>query len=124
NPVVVNVVQDGMARRAEFSTNVFSYFGEQAKKYQNELADGYSGFRLAYPLNKVDSPSEFLVFQGASYFRSLGRDQYYGLSARGLAINTARPEGEEFPFFSEYWIEQPQSASQEIVVHALLESQS
>lgn len=124
NPIHLNVVQDGTARRVEFSPRVFSFWGEPAMKYQNEIADGYSGFRLAYPLNKVDSASEFLVFQGASYFRSLGRDQFYGLSARGLAVNTARPEGEEFPYFSEFWIEEPPSAAQEIVVHALLESQS
>jgi glucans biosynthesis protein len=124
NPVLLNLVQDGTSRRVEFSTKVFSYFGELAKKYQNVTAEGYSGFRLAYPLNSVDSPSEFLVFQGASYFRSLGRDQFYGLSARGLAVNTARPEGEEFPFFSEFWIEQPEPAAQEIVVHALLDSPS
>jgi glucans biosynthesis protein len=123
NPVLVNLVQDGVARRIEFSNDLFR-FGERAEKYRTVLADGYSGFRLRYPLNSADVSSEFLVFQGASYFRSLGRDQFYGLSARGLAINTARPEGEEFPIFSEFWIEQPGTSAPEIVVHALLDSPS
>ncbi|MDR0781092.1 MAG: glucan biosynthesis protein G [Pseudomonadales bacterium] len=123
NPVLVNLVQEGIARRIDFSTDLFM-FGERAKQYQGALAEGYSGLRLRYPLNSVDISSEFLVFQGASYLRSLGRDQFYGLSARGLALNTARPQGEEFPFFSEFWIEQPGSAAQEIVVHALLDSPS
>ena len=29
-----------------------------------------------------------MAFQGASYFRALGRNSAYGLSARGLAVNT------------------------------------
>jgi glucans biosynthesis protein len=64
------------------------------------------------------------VFQGASYFRSLGRDQSYGLSARGLALNTAAPEGEEFPVFRSFWVETPVEDGQTVVVHALLDSQS
>ena len=50
---------------------------------------------------------EFLVFQGASYFRAVGRGQSYGLSARGLAVKTADNEGEEFPAFTHFWIERP-----------------
>ena len=68
---------------------------------------------------------EVAVFQGASYFRSLGEDQVYGLSARGLANKTAEPEGEEFPAFRAFWIEEPSSrATQTLVVHALLDSPS
>ncbi|MFX8680948.1 glucan biosynthesis protein, partial [Acinetobacter baumannii] len=67
---------------------------------------------------------EYVVFQGASYFRSIGRGQTYGISARGLAINTARPGGEEFPLFRGFWIEKPRAGSPEIVVNALLDSPS
>ena len=52
----------------------------------------------------------------------MGRGQQYGLSARGLAINTARAGGEEFPIFRAFWIERPQPGAPEIVVHALLDS--
>ena len=45
-----------------------------------------------------------MSFLGASYFRFLGRGQSYGLSARGLAVNTGGDD-EEFPFFREFWIE-------------------
>jgi periplasmic glucans biosynthesis protein len=64
------------------------------------------------------------VFQGASYFRAVGRGQTYGLSARGLAIDTARPGGEEFPIFRAFWIEKPKANARSIVVHALLDSVS
>ena len=48
----------------------------------------------------------------------------YGLSARGLAINTAEPSGEEFPAFTHFWIERPGAKRIAIVIYALLESES
>ena len=66
-----------------------------------------SGFRLRSHINSNKVWDEFLVFQGASYFRARGPEQVYGLSARGLAINTAEPAGEEFPAFTHFWIERP-----------------
>lgn len=59
---------------------------------------GYSGLRVHYPLNSPSYFDELFVFQGASYFRALGKGNAYGLSARGLAIKTADPAGEEFLF--------------------------
>ena len=44
------------------------------------------------------------MFVGASYFRAIGRQHVYGLSARGLAIDTAESSGEEFPWFKEFWL--------------------
>ncbi len=58
---------------------------------------GFSGLRIHAPVNEPNVFEEFLVFQGASYFRGKAKGQTYGLSARGLAVNTAQPEGEEFP---------------------------
>ncbi len=85
---------------------------------------GYAGFRLHAPLNRPDYYDEAASFLGASYFRSLGRGQTYGLSARGLALNTAAPGGEEFPVFKSFWIERPAANAPSIVVHALLDSRS
>lgn len=85
---------------------------------------GYSGLRIHYPLNTPAYFDELMVFQGASYFRALGKGNAYGLSARGLALNTAEPEGEEFPIFRAFWVERPNSDSNLIVVHALLDSPS
>jgi glucans biosynthesis protein len=85
---------------------------------------GYSGLRIHYPLNNPGYFDELMVFQGASYFRALGKGSDYGLSSRGLALNTAEPEGEEFPIFRAFWVERPNSDSNLIVVHALLDSPS
>ena len=64
------------------------------------------------------------MFQGASYFRAVAKNLLYGLSARGLAINTAEPSGEEFPQFTHFWIEKPGAHANSIVIYALLESES
>ncbi|ASF14543.1 glucan biosynthesis protein G [Shewanella xiamenensis] len=85
---------------------------------------GYSGFRIHNQLNTNGIFDELMVFQGASYFRALGKGNSYGLSARGLALKTADPEGEEFPIFRAFWVERPSYDSNLIVVHALLDSPS
>ena len=64
------------------------------------------------------------MFQGASYFRAVAKNLLYGLSARGLAVNTAEPSGEEFPAFTHFWIEKPGPHAGAIVIYALLESES
>ena len=83
-----------------------------------------SGFRVRSRINSSKIWDEFLVFQGASYLRAVAKNLLYGLSARGLAINTAEPSGEEFPVFTHFWIEQPGAHSSAIVIYALLESES
>ena len=83
---------------------------------------GHAGFRLHYPLNGQTYKDELVVFQGASYFRALGAGQQYGLSARGLAIDTVGGTGEEFPRFSEFWLQRPAAGATEVTVLALLES--
>mgnify|MGYP000300744719 CR=1 FL=1 len=122
-PVGINLVSEGMSRHVVFSPDLFNY-GPLVQQPVPQEDIGFSGFRLHGPLNGSDYHDEFTVFQGASYFRAVGKDQGYGLSARGLAINTAEPEGEEFPVFREFWIEKPRPGANSIVVHALLDSPS
>jgi glucans biosynthesis protein len=83
---------------------------------------GYAGFRIHHALNSPAYKDELVVFQGASYFRALGAGQRYGLSARGLAIDTVGGAGEEFPRFSEFWLQRPAPGGDRVVVLALLES--
>lgn len=122
-PVKLNLVVGGVSRRILYTTKIFNYDDEQAEVKETD-ASGYSGFRLTTPINKEDKWDEFLVFQGGTYFRALGQDNWYGLSSRGLAVNTAKPSGEEFPMFTEFWIERPKPEATSIVVHALMESRS
>lgn len=122
-PVLLNLVSEGTSRHVHFSPDLFSY-GPLVPLPIPAEDIGFSGFRLHGPLNRSDYNDEFAVFQGASYFRAIGAGQAYGLSARGLSIMTAEPEGEEFPAFREFWIEKPRPGASSVVIHALLDSPS
>jgi glucans biosynthesis protein len=86
--------------------------------------DGFAGFRILAPLNTPGELDELAVFLGSSYFRSLAPGLGFGTSARGLALNPMRPQGEEFPDFVEWWIERPEPGAREIRAWALLDSPS
>ncbi|RUT31267.1 glucan biosynthesis protein G [Arsenicitalea aurantiaca] len=125
DPVDLYEVVDGVARPFAFSSADFDYRGPLQER-AGELAEfpGVAGFRLNHPLNRPDWRDEVLAFVGASYFRALGRGNLYGISARGLALNTALNVGEEFPRFSEFYLERPAPGSRTVVIHAALDSQS
>jgi glucans biosynthesis protein len=122
-PVQIWLVEGGKARSLRADSSLFS-IGGAIERVPVEAPFGFSGFRLHGTLNRSDIYDEIASFQGASYFKAVGRGQQFGLSARGLAINTARPGGEEFPLFRAFWIERPQAGAPEIYVHALLDSES
>ncbi len=122
-PVEIYAVQRGQARPFKFDLNVF----DSTDKFPDVTIDdtlGYSGLRLRAELETPGIYSEYAVFQGASYFRGIGTGLNYGLSARGLALKTADPEGEEFPEFIGFWIETPEKGAPDVVLHALLDSPS
>ena len=102
-PVRINVVEPAGNREVAFDPNLFDY-GKNKFEPQSLRGLGFNGFRVHYAINKPGYKDEVLVFQGASYFRAVGKGQSYGLSARGLAVDTAAAEGEEFPRFVEFWI--------------------
>ncbi|UWQ73161.1 glucan biosynthesis protein [Leisingera sp. M658] len=121
--IQVNTVADGMAERIGFDLSLFDK-NDKAPDLTTEGDLGYSGLRLRTDLDHPDKKTEFCVFQGASYFRAIGTGNAYGLSARGLALKTADPEGEEFPEFIEFWLEAPAPGQRSMVVHALMDSPS
>lgn len=121
-PVSIFLVDGRRIRRLTADTSMFD-FGSLADSVPRGASLGFSGFRIHGPINRRDRYDEFLVFQGASYFRGLGKDHQYGLSARALCLNTAGPEPEEFPSFRSFWIERPDSPDV-IRVHGLLDSPS
>ncbi len=120
-PVKISLITNGRAAPLAFNADFFDY--GKNKLDRNKLKGlGYAGFRVHYPLNSAKYKDELAVFQGASYFRALGEGQRYGLSARGLAVDTAVFSGEEFPSFTEFWIETPGAKSSSITLYALLDS--
>ncbi|MHC9235104.1 OpgD/OpgG family glucan biosynthesis protein [Pseudooceanicola sp. 502str34] len=124
-PVQVFEVAEGMAHPLTFSTDDFDYMNGLSEKIPEHAAlSGVAGMRLTAPMNRPDIYDEVVAFLGASYFRALGRGNAYGLSARGLALNTGLSSGEEFPRFSNFYIDRPAAGQGTIAVYATLESQS
>ncbi len=120
-PVKLNEVTASTVREIKYNPDYFN-FGNVKHDPETVKNLGYAGFKVLYPLNSKDKNDEISSFLGASYFRVIGGDQVYGLSARGLAIDTALPSGEEFPRFKEYWIERPKPQDKRLVIYALLDS--
>jgi len=122
HPVTINVVDaKGAVAPVPFSPSRFDYGkNEFASRVPQDL--GYAGFRVHAPIKTPRYFDEFVVFLGASYFRAVGQTQGFGLSARGLAIDTAAPSGEEFPAFREFWLVTPAPQAAELTVYALLDS--
>lgn len=121
--VEIDVVASGETKPLSFSPDQFHY-GMNAFQDKVPQGLGYAGFRLHYPLKTQKYYDEVAVFLGASYFRAVGREQEYGLSARGAAIDTALDSGEEFPFFKKFWLVRPEKKATAMTVFALLDSPS
>ena len=122
DPVRINTIEPTGVKRVDFDPALFDY-GRNKLDPKKLRGLGFAGFRVHYALNKPAYKDEVLVFLGASYFRAVGKGQVYGLSARGLAIDTAAASGEEFPRFSEFWIERPHPGATSLTIYALLDSQ-
>jgi periplasmic glucans biosynthesis protein len=119
--VNISEVSGGVARPVLYNPAMFD-FGPQVPKMELPADLGFAGFRIHYPLNTPAYKDELIVFLGASYFRVLGRNQVYGLSARGLAIDTGAASGEEFPYFTDFWLVKPEPTARTMTVYALLDS--
>ncbi|HEY4030806.1 MAG TPA: glucan biosynthesis protein D [Caulobacteraceae bacterium] len=126
DPVKLHAVEGGQAREVIYDQ---SYFHMPANSPAHRLTEGvgFAGFRVQEPrAGKLDwRTNDWVAFLGASYFRSIGQLYQYGLSARAIALDTAVfQKQEEFPRFSQVYIERPQNGSDTITVHALLEGPS
>jgi periplasmic glucans biosynthesis protein len=119
HPVQIFEVVDGQARHIDYHRRQFDTRGVKLGRLPKDL--GYAGFRIHHD---SDWERDIGAFLGASYFRAVGASRQYGLSARGLAIDTGLPRPEEFPRFTTFWIERPSADAGELVVYALLDSSS
>ncbi|MGH7950475.1 MAG: glucan biosynthesis protein [Limisphaerales bacterium] len=123
-PVHINEFTATAVQPIRFVQDFFDY-GNLKIQDQIPVTTGYAGFRILYPLNKRFVLDELGAFLGASYFRLLGKDQRYGSSARGLALNcgeTDRPE--EFPIFTDWWLGKPGKDDTQLKLYAILDSVS
>lgn len=121
SPVKINEINGKQVHEIKFDPANFDYGKNEIDP--KELAGvGFAGFRVHYPMNTPKYKDEVIVFLGASYFRAVGKGQLYGLSSRGLAVDTALSSGEEFPQFVEYWLERPGANAKDLTIYALLNS--
>jgi glucans biosynthesis protein len=109
DPVNIEFLTEEGLQSVPFSPTLFDfderYFGEIPAESPGA---GFSGLRLRTYLNTPDHMDEFLVVQGASYFRAIGRDMIYGLSCRAVALGTGGAEPEEFPVIRHLRLDPPQ----------------
>lgn len=123
-PVQIYEVDGPNLRELHFTGADFEYREPlNAADFEGQDLPGVAGFRLHYPLNRPEYKDELIAFLGSSYFRALGKGSIYGLSARGLAIDTAAGKPEEFPRFTRFFIERPQPGQNSLKIWAELESE-
>lgn len=121
--VKINIVEGAKFTPLSVKRDMFNY-GRNPLQQSLPVEVGAAGFRIHSPIKTKEYYDEFLVFLGASYLRGVGNNHHYGLSARGLAVNVATEEGEEFPWFREFWIIKPKKGDKSILAYALLDSPS
>lgn len=121
-PVEVAELGPSGSTRLAFDASRFEYPpGVDSARIPSDL--GYAGLRIHAPINRPDYFDEVIVLQGASYFRAVGRDQVYGLSARGLAIDTGEANvTEEFPRFDAIHLVRPEPGDTRMRMFARLTS--
>jgi len=122
-PVKISEITNEGVQEIAYQPEKF-HFGDLNFDKETTSKLGYAGFRVLYPINQPNKYDEIMSLLGASYFRVIGKDQIYGLSGRGLAIDTALNGGsaEEFPDFREFWIERPKPEDKHLVIYALMDS--
>ena len=115
-PVRIHAVEDGMAREVPFALDLFD-IPEDSPAHRLTHTRGFAGFRVM----DSETQRDWMAFLGASYWRTSGYTGQFGLSARGLAIDTAIPDGpEEFPLFTQFWLEPGDNG--DLTAYALLDS--
>ncbi len=120
--VRIYLLKSGQEEPLQFPSADFNFDTEISKSFSGDTP--LAGFSLYYPFEN-SGVNEFLSFQGASYFRAIGSGQTWGLSARGVAINTAVSHlAEEFPYYSAFWIVPPAPGAQSLTLYARLDSPS
>jgi glucans biosynthesis protein len=124
-PVKLNEFTDSHQQQIRFADAFFDY-GPLVQQHEEPPSDaGFAGFRLHAPLNNPGYFDELAVFQGASYWRALGKGQRYGISSRGIAVDTgAEGATEEFPAFREFWLHKPKPDDKMSLVYGLLDGPS
>jgi glucans biosynthesis protein len=124
-PVRIHEYTSSHTQEVRFTPAFFEY-GDLVKGMVGDVPPdaGFAGVRLHAQLNKPGIFDELAVFQGASYWRALGKGQRYGISSRGIAVDTGTDGAEEFPSFREFWLKKPEKDNGGVKMFALLDGPS
>lgn len=120
-PIRINEIVDGATHEIPYDPDRFDFGDLHFDRGQTSKL-GWAGFRVMYPINQPGKDDEIMSVLGASYFRVIGKGQIYGLSGRGLGIDTGLSIPEEFPAFREFWIRRPAPQDKAVTFYALLDS--
>ena len=118
--VVMRAIEADRLRDIPFSPAYFHY--DRPLVFSGH--EDFAGFKVFAPSSKAGVQDEFLSFLGASNFRAIGRGMHWGVSARGVAVNTGVSSPEEIPDFREFWVRQPQPNDTSLQFYALLDGPS
>jgi glucans biosynthesis protein len=121
SPVRMYEVVDGQARELAYDPAMFDYGESGLQDLHLSKGLGLGGLRVHF---HTDLERDIVAFLGASYFRAVGGEMQYSLSARGLAIDCGMDRAEEFPIFTAFWLERPAPNAGKLTVYALLDSPS
>lgn len=122
--VKMHAVEKGQAREILYSSDYFTMPKESIARKLPENS-GFAGFRLQESRRRDDwRTQDWVAYLGASYFRAIGALNQYGLSARGVTVDSAEPTPEEFPDFTEFFIEGARQEGDPVHVYALLNGPS
>jgi glucans biosynthesis protein len=121
SPVRMYEVVNAQAQELAYDAAMFDYgqSGLEGSRLPKDL--GFAGFRVHF---HTDLERDIVAFLGASYFRAVGGEMQYGLSARGLAIDCGMDRAEEFPMFTAFWLERPMPEAGTLTLYALMDSPS
>lgn len=116
--------QTEQAREIHFRPELFKYSdsGVDSRQLEGQSELGFAGFR-AFKAPEL-ARRDIVAFLGASYFRAVDSTYQYGLSARGVAIDTFTDTPEEFPDFTAFWFETIKPGATVFTVYALLDGPS
>ncbi len=130
-PQRIHVIEGGRAREIIYREDYFD-MPKDSVAHKLPKGAGFAGFRFqensegGQGWQGKDLPwqkNDWVAFLGASYFRAIGDEFQYGLSARGILIDAAvggKPE--EFPDFTHVWLERGTGNS--VTAYCLLDGPS
>lgn len=122
--VKMHALDGSQAREVLYSPDYFSMPADSVARQLPENT-GFAGFRLQESRGRSDwRTQDWIAFLGASYFRAIGALGQYGLSARGVTVDSAEPTPEEFPDFVEFFIQGAAREDAPVEVYALLDGPS